>query len=46
LGEKKSLDDEILEALSKENLVEFRVLHEEILSKADLTDFYKKLKML
>lgn len=43
---KKNFDDEILAALPKENVEEFRMLHEEILSKADLTDFYKKLKLL
>jgi len=46
MGDKKNFDDEILRALPKESLDEFRMLHEEILRKAELTDFYQKLKLL
>lgn len=46
LDEKKGLADEILSAISKGKIEEFKLLHEEILSKAELTDFYQKLKLL
>ena len=42
----KSFDDEIINALPKESLDEFKVIHEEILKKGDLTEFYEKLKFI
>jgi len=39
-------EDEIIHALPKESVDEFRVIHEEILSKSKLTEFYQKLKSL
>lgn len=41
-----SFEDEILSALPEESASEFKVIHEEILKKAGLTDFYEKLKSL
>ena len=38
--------DEITAALSMESLDEFKTIHEEILRKGELTDFYQRLKML
>jgi len=46
LTDKKAFDDEIIAALPKESLDEMRAVHEEILKKADLTEFYDKLKLL
>ena len=46
LSEKNNLDDEIISALPKESKEEFKGIHEEILKKGDLTDFYEKLKLL
>jgi hypothetical protein len=46
LSDKKNFDDEIISALPKESLEEFRGIHEEILKKAELTEFYEKLKLL
>lgn len=46
LSDKKNLDDEIILSLPKESLEEFKGIHEEILKKADLTEFYEKLKLL
>lgn len=39
-------EDEILGALPEDSAAEFKVIHEEILKKAGLTDFYEKLKSL
>ena len=39
-------DDEILSALPEESVGQFKVIHEEILKKSGLTDFYEKLKSL
>ena len=39
-------DDEILSALPEESAGQFKVIHEEILKKSGLTDFYEKLKSL
>lgn len=45
-GESK-LDDEIISGfIFGESLEEFRSMHEEILRKANLKDFYERLKML
>lgn len=46
IEEKGGFGDEILSALTKEGLQEFKSLHEEILKKAELTEFYQKLKLL
>ena len=46
LSENGGFHDEVLNALSKDLLEEFRTVHEEILRKADLTEFYQKLKLL
>lgn len=46
LIEKKSFEDEIISSLPKESLEEFKGIHEEILKKAELTEFYEKLKLL
>ncbi|MDB5199178.1 MAG: hypothetical protein JWO92_1141 [Chitinophagaceae bacterium] len=46
LSDKKNLDDEIISSLPKESLEEFKGIHEEILKKGELTDFYEKLKLL
>jgi hypothetical protein len=46
LSDKNNFDDEIISALPKESLEEFKGIHAEILKKADLTDFYEKLKLL
>jgi len=45
-GESK-LDDEIISGFTQgESLEEFRSLHEEILRKGNLKDFYERLKLL
>jgi len=46
LSEGKQVDDDVLNAISKESMEEFRQVHEEVLKKGDLTDFYQKLRML
>jgi len=46
LTDKKSFDDEIIAAIPKESLNELRTVHEEILQKAGLTEFYERLKLL
>lgn len=46
LTKEQRFDDEIIAALPKESLEEFRVIHEEILRKSELTEFYEKLKTL
>jgi hypothetical protein len=46
LSEGKQVDDDVLNVISKESLEEFRQVHEEVLKKGDLTDFYQKLRML
>ena len=46
LTEEQAFDDEIIQALRRESLEEFRTLHEEILKKADLLEFYEKLKSI
>jgi len=46
MSEKNNFDDEIIGALSKESLDEMKVIHEEILRKGDLSEFYQKLKLL
>lgn len=46
LSSKANFEDEILSALPEESAGEFKVIHEEILKKSGLTDFYEKLKSL
>ena len=46
LTDKKGFDDEIIAALPNESLNELRTVHEEILHKAGLTEFYERLKLL
>jgi len=46
LSDKNNFDDEIISVLPKESLEEFKGIHEEILKKAQLTDFYERLKLL
>ena len=46
LTDQQGIDDEIIAALPKESLEEFKVIHEEILRKSDLTEFYERLKSL
>lgn len=46
LTKAQSFEDEIIRALPKEAGDEFRVIHEEILRKAELTEFYERLKSL
>lgn len=46
LNSKGILEDEILDALPEASAAEFKTIHEEILKKAGLTDFYEKLKSL
>lgn len=46
LNGKNGFDDELVTVLSKESLEEFKAIHEEILRKADLNDFYQRLKAL
>ena len=41
-----AFEDDVLAALPGEDREEFRLLHEEILAKTNLTEFYKKLKLL
>lgn len=41
-----NFDDEILSALPEESAGQFKIIHEEILKKSGLTDFYEKLKSL
>ena len=46
LSEKNNLEDEIIASLPPGSLDEFKIIHEEILKKAELTDFYERLKLL
>jgi hypothetical protein len=46
LNDKGNFEDEILSALPEESASQFKVIHEEILKKSGLTDFYEKLKSL
>ena len=46
LNSKEVSEDEILGSLPKESVADFRSIHEEILKKAGLTEFYEKLKSL
>lgn len=46
LSTNSNFDDEILSALPEESAGEFKIIHEEILKKSGLTNFYEKLKSL
>ena len=46
LTDEQAFDDEILEALPNESFEEFKTIHEEILKKANLLEFYEKLKSI
>ena len=46
LIENEKFDDEILAALPEDSSTEFKAIHEDLLKKAGLTDFYEKLKSL
>jgi hypothetical protein len=46
LTKEHPFEDAIIEALPKESGEEFRAIHEEILRKAELTEFYERLKSL
>lgn len=46
LSEKNELNDELITLLSKDAIEEFKVIHEELLKKAELTDFYQRLNSL
>jgi len=44
LTDQQIFDDEIIAALPKESLEEFKTIHQEILRKGELIDFYQRLK--
>lgn len=46
LAGKNNFEDEILNALPEASSNEFKIIHEDILKKSGLTDFYEKLKSL
>ena len=46
LTDKNPFTDEIIAALPEGSLAEFRTIHEEILRKSELTEFYECLKSL
>ena len=46
LNDKNHLDDEILAVLREDSLEEFKSIHEEILRRCELTEFYHRLKSL
>ena len=46
LTDKNPFVDEIIEALPENSLEEFKSIHEEILRKGALTEFYEKLKLI
>jgi hypothetical protein len=46
LKDKNGFDDEIIAAIPKESLEEMKTIHEEILKKSELTEFYEKLKAI
>jgi len=46
LTDQQNFKDEIISAFPKESLEEFKTIHEEILRKSDLTEFYERLKLL
>ncbi|MFT3680695.1 MAG: hypothetical protein QM764_24390 [Chitinophagaceae bacterium] len=46
LTKEQPFQDEIIQVLPKDAAEEFRIVHEEILRKAELTDFYERIKLL
>lgn len=46
LTKEQPFEDVIISAFPKDSGEEFKVIHEEILRKADLTDFYERIKLL
>jgi len=46
LSGKNTFEDEIIQVLSKESLEEMKAIHEEILKKGNLVEFYQKLKLI
>jgi len=46
LTNERAFNDEIIAALPKEAVEEFKTIHEEILRKSNLTEFYERLKSL
>lgn len=46
LSDKGKLEDEFLGVLPTASTTEFKLIHEEMLKKADLTEFYEKLKSI
>ena len=46
LESKANLEDEILGSLPENSASDFKAIHEEILKKSGLTEFYEKLKSL
>lgn len=46
LQKENLFQDEIIDVVPQESIAEFQSIHEEILRKAGLTDFYQKLKLL
>lgn len=46
LSDNNPFADEIIDALPKDFQSEFKVIHEEILKKGALTEFYERLKMI
>ena len=46
LTDQQAINDEIIAALPKESIEEFKTIHEELLRKSDLTQFYERLKSL
>lgn len=46
LSGKTELNDELISLLSKDAIEEFKIIHEEMLKKAELTDFYQRLNSL
>lgn len=46
LNPKQILQDDIIQAFTSESLEAFKGIHEEMLRKADLTEFYDRVKSL
>lgn len=46
LSEKNNFNDEVLTALPRESTEDFKLIKEEMLKKADLIEFYERLKSL
>ena len=46
LSGKDVFEDEIINVLSKESLEEMKAIHEEVLKRGNLVEFYQKLKLI